>query len=309
MEELSRNLSQSRVIKDYPGLSIFATGSYARGEASEHSDVDLFFIRRNVDNSPKDDQRLREIKVMSQVITSTEEAMKLPPPSNDGQFLTIIDLEDILADLGGPNDDYKNHFTARMLLLLESTPLTGTASYDAIIEAVLDAYLRDYEDHTEDFRPTFIVNDIIRFWKTLCLNYEHKRNQDLEAKKIKQKIRNFKLGYSRLMTCFATVGLLASYKQITKDDLITICKLTPIERLLQLSDRQPLARESLKSALNQYHWFLEKTQTSTADLETYFSTKANRKEAFTHASKFGDAIFDVVHTAAREAGTLRYLVV
>lgn len=308
MSALTRELERSPAIAGYPGLSIFATGSYARGEASLHSDVDLFFINDCTSGSVID-PNLRQIKVMSDVIRATEGKLGFPAPSNDGEFLKVLTVAEILKDLGGREDDYKNHFTARMLLLLESSPIIGAPSYDIVIDSVLDSYLRDYEDHIKDFRPTFIVNDVIRFWKTLCLNYEHKRNQQEEARKIKQKIRNFKLSYSRLMTCFATVGLLSSYRQITKGDLVDICRLTPIERLLLLSERQPLVKNHLIHALQQYHWFLEKTENTTKELETYFADKNNRSEAFTHASKFGDAIYNVVHTAATQSETLRFLVV
>lgn len=308
MAELNRELDLSTSIANYPGLSIFATGSYARGEASIHSDVDLFFINDCVSGEVVN-PNLRQIKVMSDVIKATEGKLGFPAPSNDGEFLKVMTVAEILKDLGGREDDYKNHFTARMLLLLESSPVMGEDAYRSVIDTVIGSYLRDYEDHVKDFRPTFIVNDIIRFWKTLCLNYEHKRNQEEDARKIKQKIRNFKLGYSRLMTCFATVGLLSSYKQITKEDLVSICRMPPIERLLLLAERQPLVKGHLIQALQQYHWFLEKTENTTTDLESYFSDRNNRREAFTHASKFGDAIYYVVYTAATQSETLRYLVV
>lgn len=185
MIELTRELELSRAIIDYPGLSIFATGSYARGEASIHSDVDLFFINDGTLGSVND-PNLRQIKVMSDVIGATEGKLGFPAPSNDGEFLKVLTVTEILKDLGGREDDYKNHFTARMLLLLESTPIAGKEAYNSVIDNVIGSYLRDYEDHVKDFRPTFIVNDVIRFWKTLCLNYEHKRNQEEEARKIKQ---------------------------------------------------------------------------------------------------------------------------
>lgn len=111
------------------------------------------------------------------------------------------------------------------------------------------------------------------------------------------------------MTCFATVGLLSSYRQISKEIIVDICKLTPIERLLLLSERRTLVKGHLIQALQQYHWFLEKTESTTPDLERYFTDPNNRREAFTHASKFGDAIYNVVHTAATQSETLRYLVV
>ena len=196
-----------------------------------------------------------------------------------------------------------------MLLLLESASVYGERTYDQAISAVVDAYLRDYKDHAKDFRPIFLANDILRYWKTVCLNYEHKRNQRKEAQKIKQKIRNFKLGYSRLLTCFATIALLSSFNHTNKSDIVAICHMTPIERLLALFEKQPAVGKSLVSALQLYHWFLEKTELPAEALEKYFSEKDNRITAFGNAKAFGDHIYQVVRVAAEATGTFRYLVV
>ena len=160
-------------------------------------------------------------------------------------------------------------------MILESAPVCGDATYDAALDAVIEAYFRDYEDHAATFRTTFLVNDIIRYWKTLCLNYENRRNQVEEANKIKQKIRNFKLGHSRLLTCFATVALLSNHNNITKDDVVAICKMPPLDRLRILSQRQPDTRKPIRAALRLYHWFLEKTALPKADLERYFETSTS----------------------------------
>lgn len=307
LEELQRRLKTLPPLKDYPQLTVYAAGSYARGEASQHSDIDLFFIH---DDSVKvDDPHLKSIRVMSGILQEIEEGLEFPPPSNDGQFLNIIWLSKILTHLGGPEDDHQNHFTARLLLLLESAPVFGTKTYNAAIDKIIEAYLRDYQDHAENFRPTFLVNDILRFWKTLCLNYEHRRNQEDQARKIKQKIRNFKLSYSRLMTCFATIALLSSYNTMTKAQLVPLCKMDPIQRLLALQKRIPKITQKLITALEEYHWFLEKTELSAQRLEKYFSDKNNRIEAFAHSKRFGDAMYEIVAITAQSTGNLRYLVI
>lgn len=309
MEELSRRLSDARAITGYPDLTIFAAGSYARREASEYSDVDLFFIVDDREGDAVDHPRLREVKIMSAVIEATEVGMRLPAPSNDGEFLKILSLKDILSHLGGNQDDVRNYFTTRMLMLLESMPLVNSNTYDACVEAMVDTYLRDYDLHQDNFHPTFVVNDVLRFWKTLCLNYENRRNQKDDAKKLKQKIRNFKLGFSRLMTCFATVAVLANYDKVTREEMIALFKMPPLDRLLFLVERRPVAMKHLKSSLTEYHWFLTKTASTTEQLETYFQDKVNRTEAFDHARKFGDEIFGVVREVAEASGTMRYLVV
>jgi hypothetical protein len=149
LDELERRLKSLAPLNAYANLTVYAAGSYARGEASTHSDIDLFFIHSD-SNGPKiDDPRLKNICVMSAVIREMEEGMEFSPPSNDGQFLNIIKLSQIQEHLGGMEDDYRNHFTARMLLLLESFPVYGKASYDQAISEIIDAYLRDYEDHAD----------------------------------------------------------------------------------------------------------------------------------------------------------------
>src|ERR1700719_4217632 len=147
----------------------------------------------------------------------------------------------MLASLGGRCDDYSNYFTARMLLILESRPVFDDDNYKKAIDVVIGSYMRDYEDHPNDFRPTFLANDIIRFWKTLCLNYEHKRNQptDDETKRIRQKIKNFKLKFSRLFTCYATIGLLSCHKHYSKDEIVSMIALPPIQRFVNIVEVFP----------------------------------------------------------------------
>jgi len=82
-----------------------------------------------------------------------------------------------------------------------------------------------------------------------------------------------------------------------------------MDRLILLGEREPAVRKLLKAALIRYHWFLEKTELSTDELEDYFLKRDNRTEAFTNARAFGDEIFRILMTTAEEKGTLRYLVV
>ncbi len=236
--------------------------------------------------------------------------MSFPKFSNDGHFLKLLFLNDILDNLGSPADDYYNHFTARMLLLLESRPVYGVETYNHLLNETIRSYFRDYEHHPTDFRPTFLINDIIRFWKTLCLNYEHKRNQPETRPTIKHKIKNFKLGYSRLLTCFATVSVLSLYREtISPENVADICRMTPSERLISLARAKPSLSPSAKDALQLYAWFLSKTALSTADLEEYFFKKENRVEAFDNARRFGDKIFAILRLVDDEDRILRYLVV
>ncbi|MNX81725.1 Nucleotidyltransferase domain protein [compost metagenome] len=309
ISEFSKRLQKSKHLSAFDNLLIYSAGSYARGEASPFSDIDLFFIHNDIDNPEIEDPRLKGIRAIASVIREMEEGMDFPPPSNDGQFLSVVKLSDVLEHLGGMEDDYRNHFTARMLLMLESRVIYSPDDYRSVMSKIVESYMRDYGDHIEEFRTTFLVNDILRYWRTLCLNYEHKRNQETEARKTKQKIKNFKLGFSRLSTCFSTVALLSSYNKAEPEELVEIFHLPPIERFLRLSDRVPATRPLLITCLTLYAWFLEQTALPPEEIVAMFEDSERRGEAFRRAREFGENMFNLTRTAAEESGTFRYLVI
>lgn len=216
----------------------------------------------------------------------------------------------MLGDLGSRTDDYNNHFTARMLLMLEGRPLFHKDVYDVALSQTIETYFRDYDHHPEDFRPTFLINDILRFWKTLCLNYENRRNQAEHRQKIKQKIKNFKLKFSRMLTCFGSIAAIAAYKEgITAEEVAKLCALTPIQRMTAVTERIPAAKSAVEQTADLYGWFLRQTALSTEQLEEHFEDKDNRIEAFRRAQEFGDTIFEILKVIDADHESLRYLVV
>jgi predicted nucleotidyltransferase len=308
LETLAANLRSARHTRHFKKLTVYTAGSYGRLEASKYSDIDLFFVLDQPRNT-LDEFHVPEIRLLSEMIEIGIEN-GFPKFSNDGQFLKILFANEILDQLGSPADDYLNHFTARMLLLLESKPIFGSTLYKRILSETIESYFRDYPHHPANFRPTFLINDILRFWKTLCLNYEHKRNQAVARHTIKTKVKNFKLGFSRLLTCFGTVALLSTFRDtVSPKQVLTICQMTPMERLISVSKIDPELGPRLKEALDLYGWFLSKTALSTPQLEKYFSNKGNRIEAFAKSRLFGDKIFDILRCLDKDNQVMRYLVV
>lgn len=308
--DLMERLSRYRELTAIDGLTIYITGSYARLEASKHSDVDLFFV---VDKSDEDENipNLKKYRFYSRIIDIVD-SMGFPSLSNDGEFLKLIRKGEMLDCLGGRNDDYDNMFTARMLLLLESRCLFNSDTYGNVISDVVDSYFRDYPHYPEKFRPTFLLNDIIRFWKTLCLNYEHKRNKptdDLE-KKAKQSIKNFKLKYSRLLTCFGTIAYICSMEDVLSPLLITeIIQKPPRDRLLGIKSANERIEEYKETLASEYNWFLKTTNVPEEELLQTFLDKSFKEDAFNRAQIFGDDMFNLVRELADDSGYTRYLVV
>lgn len=310
LNELKKNILKIPELRKFPKLTIYCAGSYARLEASKYSDIDLFFLC----STPKDElfePKTSQIRLFSQIINIVKE-MGFPKLSNDGEYLIIEHTDELIKELGSREDDYQNHFTARMLLLLESKCLYKEEIYNDAIKRVVDSYFRDYPGHMETFRPTFLINDIIRYWKTLCLNYEYKRNQPPtdESTETKQKVKDYKLKYSRMNTCFATIAaLLNKGSNINQENIIKIINDTPMERLDQLFSDIKGSEYLLKELRDQYSEFLFFTGLSEKRLHDKFRNKIFREKAFQEASKFGDTMFSIVQLACKENDSLRYLVI
>jgi hypothetical protein len=162
------------------------------------------------------------------------------------------------------------------------------------------------------------MNDISRFWKTLLLNYENKRSlppgtEDIEAKRRKQKVRNFKLKYSRMTTCFASIAALGSHlAPVTIDQVLTLTTLTPRKRLESIPLMIPSVQPAVDDVLNKYSWFLEMTGQPTEILEEHFSDKQRRTEMFQKAGEYGDAMYNLLRAIDEtdpRLRLLRYLVI
>jgi hypothetical protein len=219
-------------LKDKAEIVIYATGSYGRLEATRRSDLDLFIIHRDTDQSSVPLPQSAQAIIRAEIV-QIGRRVRLPDFSGDGEYLAVHSLKAILTQLGGRHDDSLNHFTARLLLLLESRPLFNEAAYETVLSEIIEAYFRDFHDHEEDFKPIFLVNDILRFWKTLCLNYENRRNIPTgdPAKKSKVYLKNLKLKFSLLLTCFSTVIPLSAAPNTTPEEIKALVSLPPLKRL------------------------------------------------------------------------------
>lgn len=270
-----------------PELCVYAAGSLARHETGRASDLDLFFIGHRANRPPRERSvtRLQELCAFADLIT-VNDALQLQPFSGDGQYLKIHELEDIIDGTGSSEDDSENLFTTRLLLLLESKPLAGDSLYEEAVRRVLDMYFRDGRGR-KDFRPLFIMNDILRYWRTLCLNYE--RDRASEGKPWWK--RNLNLKFPRKLTVFSTVLCIIATRMSTAEDFLRISSMTPMERLAFALDQMgdSSLEPSFGRVLDDYEDFLaakshsELDGPSGAPLSVY-SEKAQRLDDFLHSA-------------------------
>ncbi len=312
--ELKNRIVEIPGISDYTNLTVFGVGSFARYEASEHSDIDMFFLCKG-EREELPEPHTRELRLFGNLIDMVR-VMGFSKFSNDCEYLRILHSPEILENMGKPADDHENYFTVRMLLLLESKCLFGEANYNDIISEIISSYFRDYPDHEETFQPIFLLNDICRFWKTLLMNYESKRggSEYNKEQKTNQKVKNFKLKFSRMTTCFASIASICSHTiPIKEEQIIEQIRLTPRQRLESIPTRMSEAEDAVQDVLDRYVFFLDKTGLTVERLESHFSDKKKRTEMFQIANEYGDSMFNLLRVLDNcqedNFKFLRYLVI
>ncbi len=292
---------------------VYATGSFGRSEASWHSDLDLFIVGRGTEEQ-RELKNLKEICLKAELIDATRQ-LGIPEFSGDGEYLIHYTIDEIVKTTGKPEDDLNNTFTARLLLLLESRALIGQNVYTDAINEVISKYWGDYEDHKNEFVPGFLANDILRLWRTFCVNYEARTAREPEGKRNKRRLKNYKLKYSRLLTCYSALlyflGVFHGNGTVSPDDAGAMVKLSPTERLEWILQLRHLSQghDKTNELLKQYGEFLMGTDESEAELLERFKDPATRRARFAAANAFGDTMFELVELLGQKSRLHRLLVV
>lgn len=296
----------------YPTLTIYATGSLGRGEIGQHSDLDVFLVDTASASDTSPLGRIEQIKLLRDLIMVAENA-GFRAFSRDGAYLVVHPLSELLEALGTPWDDYSNVFTARLLLLLESRPLLGDAAYRTAIEHVLDLYWRDCDD-PDDFLPTFLANDIVRYWKTLCLSYEgHRHAASKSLADPEQRVKLLKLKFNRVWMCFNGLAyvlhLFAESGTLQRAHVDRLVSLTPIERMQEIAGSRADATPLVQTLLDDYAWFLEAMGGDRGTTADFVADDDNYREARSRGVAFGNAMGDLVERISADTAMQRYLLI
>lgn len=297
---------------------VFATGSYGRLEAGPESDLDLCIIGLETDDA-KSGQRKRSLSNLNAISIKSDfiRALKnenIKELDGDGRYFSHYTVDSLAKGLGNDDDDYRNFLTTRLLVLLEGRPLIGESAREAIIGDLLAAYWRDYENHRDDFIPAFLGNDILRLWRTFCVNYEARTNRHSNEQKEKGKIKNYKLKHSRLLTCFSALiymlYIFGDKKTMTVADAQKMTALTPTQRIEAVRDASssvPIRTVSDK-ILSLYEWFLQSTSNE-KDLGVKLMSSSEKAAYSDNTFDFGNNIFEMMKIVGNESRLHRLLVV
>ena len=248
IDELRVSFKDSNKFNCPAKTCLFVAGSLGRNDAGDKSDLDLFLTS----SAEQSISHLDNIKCLASILTVYND-FGYELPSNDGEFLKIFDISRHQSVVGSATDDGVNWFTVRMLMLLESKPLTDSGLYRKHKEEILNFYFRD-KSNKKQFKPLFLLNDLLRFWRTLCLNYENARSHPARS----WKKRNFNLKFSRMLTVFSTVLPVVLQPRVDLTWLLDLTEKIPLERLTagldMLNDDQ--LNGQFEAFLDNYEFFL-----------------------------------------------------
>ncbi|HSY91660.1 MAG TPA: nucleotidyltransferase domain-containing protein [Candidatus Binatus sp.] len=271
-EELDRLLSAEigRYASEDTSLVVF--GSLARGEWTSGSDLDWTYL---IDGEANSDH-LVIVQKIQRLLEQKKNKKKFRPPGPTGTFGNLAFSHDIIHQIGGQHDTNKNT-TWRILLLLESRAIgKNTEAYERVIRGVIGRYLaEDNHQLTHDLQkyrvPRFLLNDIVRFWRTMAVDFASKqRDRGGEG----WGLRNAKLRMSRklifasgMLVCFGAHLDPALQKKISTDNnelkfhllqhIRDNVKLTPLEILAKSIGPYSIPNAISKELFDSYTKFLK----------------------------------------------------
>jgi len=292
--------------QDVEDTSIVVFGSFARGEYTKGSDIDWTLL---VDGRADDEHFQRAL-----AITHILDDAKFQPPSPYGVFDNVSFSHPLLHLIGG-HDDTNRNTTQRILLLLESLAVCRSDAHERVIDLVLHRYVSDDRGLLFSKRsllvPRFLLNDIIRYWRTITVDFVNKQRT-----KGGWALRNVKLRMSRkllfasgMLACFA-LELFGKDEQwrgeggVDPGRVVRFVRqrlsLSPLEQMCEVLLRPSIGAEVARQVIGAYDAFMgiladdEKRQhLSSLPLEA-LGTDALFKEAtsLTYAFQTGlDSVF------------------
>lgn len=227
------------VIGDNQQLIVGVNGSYARREATSGSDVDLFVLYRK--------DAIADAISAQEALRTRLHAAGFKMPADGGVFHTPLSVSVLSQTIGGMED--KNEFiTRRMLLLLEGEWLYNEIGFNDARKRLLTQYVGP--NIRADQICMFLLNDIIRYWRTICVDFEYKIQSDNKPREI----RLVKLRFSRMLLFFAGVMAVGATHGLERD--AKIAKLSEMLALPAYKRLTTVAGDMASPALELYAEFL-----------------------------------------------------
>jgi hypothetical protein len=176
-------------------------GSWGRSEVTSKSDDDFMVLINGSDRE--------------HVHPSVEDVKTVLPhaPGEQGIFSVPVFCDGLVGNIGLDADDNKN-LSRRMLFLLESVAVSAEPVYLAARDRVLRGYI---DESVKDFQPPrFLLNDTVRYWRTICVDFAGKER----ALREKWGLRNAKLRTSRKVLFAGGLLPILECRKLARADMV-----------------------------------------------------------------------------------------
>ena len=237
--------------RDFDDCLVF--GSIARREATACSDLDFLLLTNDSDSVPK--EKAKE-ELLNQVFTLLSDLApgdnKFQPPGKTGLFQEFISAETLIRGIGLQQDTNET-LTRRVLLLEESAPLLSPDRHRSLVNRIINSYMELRNPESKN-PPRALINDIIRYWRTIAVDYHAKSSRD----GARYSLRYLKLLFSRQVCYFSSIAPMYLMTKNSKgnaiDFLVEQFSTPPISRTVTLFEKlfeNPETQERLQPIFNE----------------------------------------------------------
>lgn len=207
-------------------LTVAISGSLGRMEQVDGSDADLIVITEPCNSNH--DRRL-DVEQVRRAI----EPLDLPHPESFGIFSESIAAETLTTHATcGLIDEPVAHFGKRIQLLLDSQPLYEEARYWKLQRAILSRYAAGDVLLDTDREWTYLVNDLMRYYRCLALNAQWKPRAPGTKPRFEAKFK-----HSRRLLYIALLLILGESSRHRSERFDWVARrlaLTPLERIAEV---------------------------------------------------------------------------
>lgn len=216
-EFLKNGLSPSNV-----PLDVVALGSMGRQESSAESDFDWLIVAHGL---PTDVNQSRKLIDLVNDLRVALDMQKFGPTGVFGRVISSPDLTEFI----GLEEDTNRSLTHRILILGESVSLYQPDLHNELVKRIFERYFVDYKKPKEGV-PRFLLNDALRYWRTLAVDYQAKRWQGRSD----WGLRYLKLLISRKLSFAGFVIPLLICERTDVDYFVRQFNMPPLARVAQL---------------------------------------------------------------------------